>query len=137
MGNDLTTSYPETVRRLLRVLLETESSEDAGVAWKLLHAHDAAVYALEQIETTGRAFLAAYVDASVSDEEGLLAAVDAREWSAMWKRVDEAAETFGRALGDSADSVASGTASDGGYACDMCGKPGDGHKPDCPWGRTS
>lgn len=100
MGNALTTSYPETVRRGLRVLLETEPSEDAvGVVWKLLHAHDAAVYALDKIETTGRAFLAAYIDASVSDEEGLLAAVDAREWSAMWKRVDEAAEAFGQALG--------------------------------------
>lgn len=97
-GREVGDTYPETVRRLLRVLLEADPDE-AGAGWRLLHAHDAAVYALDQIETTGRAFLAAYIDASVSDEEGLLAAVDAHEWSAMWKRVDEAAQAFGRILG--------------------------------------
>lgn len=51
-----------------------------------------------QTNQAGDEFLRSYLDASVSDEEGLLAALDAREWTAMWVTVDEKAQVFGRAL---------------------------------------
>lgn len=54
-----------------------------------------------EMEYAGGHFLRAYLDASVSDEEGLLAALDAREWTAMWVTVDEKAQEFGRVLGTS------------------------------------
>lgn len=60
---------------------------------------DGLIAELDVVRAKGREFLDAYIAASVSDEEGLLAASDQREWSAMWQAVDEAAQAFGAALG--------------------------------------
>jgi hypothetical protein len=46
----------------------------------------------------GKILLDAYIEASVNDEEGLLATVDQWEWASCWQRVDEAAQAFGAAL---------------------------------------
>ncbi len=56
--------------------------------------------ALIETEQKGRVFLKAYIDASVSDEEGLLASVDQAEWRSLWVAVDDAAQSFGAVLSE-------------------------------------
>ncbi len=61
---------------------------------------------IEEIEGASANFLTAYEAASVSDEEGLLAAVDPDEMRQLWHRVDEAATKLRQALARAADSQA-------------------------------
>lgn len=59
---------------------------------------EADVHAAVEALRAGQAFLSAYRDASASDEEGLLMAVDPKAMVALWAKVDDAAEAFHAAL---------------------------------------
>lgn len=78
----------------LLVIQELRVTEQA----RRLSVAEAQLAAVPALVVKGGVFLKAYIDASVSDEEGLLAAVDQREWTTLWQAVDSAARDFGEAL---------------------------------------
>lgn len=77
------------------------TAEDACDAL-MEHVYDSASAIAAALSDLAGGFLTAYEAASVSDEEGLLVAVDPDEMRQLWHRVDEAATDLRQFLTDGA-----------------------------------
>ncbi len=77
---------------------EQAFQRDLYTAEQRADAAEARLASVPALVEAGQAFLKAWIDASVSDEEGIMMAVNPDEMRAMWQAVDDAAQEFGSLL---------------------------------------